>query len=82
MPDITVFGLTAIHLDPRAPLIGSGLPNATLIEIQRWEDDGGALPPNTAPSTDVGCEADRANNSKDSVRRDIAMSHQADRKHQ
>jgi hypothetical protein len=50
MPDVTVFGLPATNSDSRAP---TPSPDTALTEVQRWEDDGGALPPDATPGTEV-----------------------------
>lgn len=50
----------------RAAATGTDLPNATLTELERWEDDGGAVPPKTTPRTEADCDMHRTDTSKDS----------------
>jgi hypothetical protein len=47
MPDITVFGFPATSRD--SPPAADPAPT----EIQRWEDEGGAFPPDVTSSTEV-----------------------------
>jgi hypothetical protein len=47
MPDITVFGFPATSRDSPLPA-----PDPALTEIQRWEDEGGAFPPDVTPGTE------------------------------
>jgi hypothetical protein len=50
MPDVIVFGLQPTNSGSRAPALS---PDTVLTEVQRWEDDGGALPPDQTPGTEV-----------------------------
>ena len=50
MPDVTVFGLPATNPDSRTPAPSE---DKALTEVQRWEDDGGALPPDATPGAEV-----------------------------
>jgi hypothetical protein len=42
MPDANVFDLPETNSDSKAPAPAS---DSVVTEIQQWEDDGGALPP-------------------------------------
>jgi hypothetical protein len=42
MPDLNVFDLPESNSDLKAP---APTPDSAVTEIQQWEDDGGALPP-------------------------------------
>ena len=53
MPDITVFGVPVTNRESQVPSPGSELPDATQTEIQQWEDDGGALPPDATRRPEV-----------------------------
>ena len=50
MPDVTVFGLPATNPDSRT---SAPSEDTALTEVQRWEDDGGALPPDATPGAEV-----------------------------
>jgi hypothetical protein len=51
MPDITVFELPRTNSGSREPAPAS---DAALTEIQRWEDEGGALPPERKTRLECG----------------------------